>query len=257
MKSDVTKSGSNEIQRAENRCRTVGFSKCAVAVIALLGTATARAAIIAPITLNDVPLSDPTSVFDASHAGNTYSLESGSAFIPAGFDVRDLFGGSFGTFGPEQNDVLFEDNQPIGTIESVDVTLASPVSLSSFSLFMEDDGSGGQRSCREFMIYSNGQMIDDISLLDFSGTQDYTGVYGSNYLQISDSFSDLAPSADYTLEFVQNNPAAGDSGMRALEFEATGATTAPAAAVPEPLSVSGLLLGIAGCLMRRRQGLHK
>jgi hypothetical protein len=244
-------SGNNAVCQLIKRRRGLGFIGSAAAAAVLLTAATGRAALIVPIAASDVPISSSASVFDASNTANTYSLGPGNAFIPAGFDVRDLFGGSFGTFGPEQNDVLFADNQPIGAVESINVTLASPVSLSSFSLFMEDDGTGGQRSCREFLLYSGGQLIDDVSLLDTSGSESYTSVYGSNYLQISDSFAELSPSADYTLDFVQNQPAAGDSGMRALEFQATGISVL--AAVPEPPSATGFLIATAGSVLRRRR----
>ncbi len=213
--------------------------------------AAAQGAIILPTTASDVQISNPSSVFDAGNTGNTYSLEAGTNFIPAGFDVRDLFGGSFGTFGPEQNDVIFDNNQPMGTVESVDVTLASPVSLTSFNLYLEDDGSSGDRSAREFLLFSNGQLIDDVPILDTTGTQTYTGQYGSNYIDISDTLTGLPLSSDYTLELVQNRDGNGSSGIRALDFQATGTSTP--ASVPEPASMAGMTLSGLVLLKRRRR----
>ena len=240
--------GVKKTRRAVGRKRWLAVG-AAPAVVLFAGTAS-RGAFIGATTAADVPISNPLSVFDASNSGNTYSLEPGTNFIPAGFDARDLFGGSFGTFGPEQNDVLFADGQPIGTVEAVDVTLAAPVSLSSFNLFLEDDGSSGDRSAREFLLFAGGQLIDDVPLLDTTGTQSYTGVYGSNYIDIGDTFSGLPASADYTLEFVQNHDAGGSSGIRALEFEASGST---ATAVPEPKAAAALALGCLALSQRRRR----
>jgi hypothetical protein len=219
------------------------------AAAAMLCAATARAVIIMPTSAANIPVSAPASIFDASHAGNTYTLAPATHFITSQYDVRDLFGGSFGN-GAEPNDVLFQDNQPIGTIDTVDVALAAPVSLTTFNLFLEDDGSNGDRSASAFELFANGQMIDDVPILDNTGTQSYTSVYGSNYIEISDSFSSLPASANYTLELVQNQNAYGSSGVRALEFEATA--NAPSA-VPEPAAISGSLVGAMVMSRRRRR----
>ena len=123
--------------------RRVSFAVTAAAMT--IAAQRAQAALILPITSTDVPVFNTASVFNVSHAGNTYALEPGTQFVPGGFDVRDLFGGSFGTYGWEQNDVIFNNGQPAGTVNAVDVTLAAPVSLTSFNLFLEDDGTSGNR----------------------------------------------------------------------------------------------------------------
>ncbi len=96
----------------------------------------ARGALIVPITSTEVPVSNTASVFDVSHPGNIYSLGPGTSLNP-GFDIRDLFGGSFGN-GSEQNDVIFDDFQPPGTVDAVDITLAAPISLTGFNLYLEE-----------------------------------------------------------------------------------------------------------------------
>ena len=217
---------------------------------AVLGAASSRAAVITAITSSDVPISSNTSVFDAGNTGNNYWMGAGTQFIPEGFDVRDLFGGSFGTFGPEQNDVIFNNGSPIGSVESIGVTLSAPVSLDSFSLYLEDDGTSGDRSASEFKLFAAGQLIDDISLLSTSGTDTYTSVYGSQYIQVGDTFTDAPVTTDYTLEFIQNRDGNGTSGVALLEFQGTG--TPALASVPEPTALAGLISIGAVLLPRRR-----
>lgn len=225
------------------------------AAVIVAGASAARGSLsIAPISSGDVPVSNPVSVFDVSHTGNTYSLGANTNLNPQGFDLRDLFGGSFGTYGYEHNAVLFQDNQPIGTIDTVNVTLASPVSLGGFNLYLEDDGTNGNRSASEFLLYADGTLIDDVHILDTTGSQSYTSLYDSNYIEISDSFSGLPSAMNYTLQLVQNQDDGGASGVRALDFQGSAALTSPTpgASVPEPASITGFILGGAGLLGRRR-----
>jgi hypothetical protein len=147
-----------------------------------LATGTAHGALITPIASGDVPVFNTASVFNYSQPGNVYRLKPGTSFIPEGFDVRDLFGGSLGTFGWEQNDVIFNNGQYAGTANAVGVTLGSPTSLTSFNLFLEDDGTNGNRSASEFELFAGGQLVDDVQILDTYGDQSYTSVYGSNYI---------------------------------------------------------------------------
>jgi hypothetical protein len=218
------------------------------AAVFMMAAGRAQGALIQAVSSTDVPVFNTASVFDTSHTGNSYSMEPGTNLAPGGFDVRDLFGGSFGTYGYEQNDVIFDNGQPAGTVNAVDVTLAAPVSLTNFNLFLEDDGTSGNRSATEFKLFADGQLVDDVPILNTFGNESYTGVYGSNYIDISDTLSGLPLTSDYTLELIQNQGTGGASGVRALEFEASGASS-----VPEPASMAGVLLsGIALCARRRR-----
>lgn len=224
---------------------------CGLAAAAMMMMAgRAPAALILPVSSADVPVLNTASVFDTSHTGNMYNVESGTNLSPGGFDVRDFFGGSFGTYGYEQHDVIFENGQPAGTVNSVDVTLNTPVSLTSLNLFLEDDGTSGNRSASEFKLFAGGQLVDDVPILNTFGNESYTGVYGSNYIDISDTLEGLPLTSDYTLELIQNQGGGGASGVRALDFEASGTSS-----IPEPASLAGLLVsGIALCGRRRRLG---
>ncbi len=237
-----------------NAKNALGLVKAAgmIAAAALaFSSSKAGAVVVTPVTASDVPVSMPSSVFDASHTGNVYSLGSGTRFISPNFNASDLFGGSAGKFGPEANDVLFADNQPVGTVNTVEVTLESPVLVTGFDLFLEDDGTNGDRSAREFRLYADGQLVDDINLLDDTATQSYTSVYGSNYIQISEALAGLSASADYQLEFVQNHDGNYTSGVRALDFQVTG-TNAPTS-VPEPTAITGMLVAGTGLTLRHRR----
>ncbi len=192
-----------------------------------------------------VPAPNTTSLFDVNNAGVSYSLGTNTSLLANGFDIRDLFGGTFGTNQYETGSAIFADNQPKGTVSSVIVTLPSEVSLHWFNLFLEDDGPNGNRSANEFMLYAGSTLIDDVHILDNTGTESYTSVYGSNFIEIDD-FLNAAPASDtYTLSFVQNQDASSSSGIRATEF---------AASVPEPGAASLIVL-TAGFLLRRKNRL--
>ena len=190
------------------------------------------------------PDGDPTSVFDVGHAGNSYGLGAGTTFNPAGYDVRDLFGGMFDSFAPERGRVVFADSQASGTVETINVTLASPVSLTNYALWISEDmGSGGARSTREFKLFAGATLLDDVNLLNTSGTQSFTSVYGGNGLKISNALTAAPTTASYTLQFIQNQNAGVGSGLRAEEFVAF---------TPEPGTLSLLGIGIFGVLIRWR-----
>lgn len=154
-------------------------------IIGLVNTATTNAAMIIPNS--SIPLSNPASVFDYSHSGNSYS--SGTEFNGFGsYDIRDLFGGQFGTTEP--GDVIFPDDQPIGTVDTVLVTLASPVSITSFDFWCTEDTNGtGHRSMREFKLFAGSTLLDDVQILNTSGNQTYTNVYGGPDIEVSDTLS--------------------------------------------------------------------
>ena len=215
----------------------------------MLAVGSARGALITPISASDVPVFNTASVLNYGQPGNVYRLEPGTSFISEGFDVRDLFGGSFGTYGWEQNDVIFNNGQPAGTVNAVGVALGTPTSLTSFNLYLEDDGNDGNRSASEFLLFAGGQLVDDVQILDTYGDQSYTSVYGSNYIDISDTLSGLPDTTSYELEFIQNEQEGGGSGVRALEFEASNTPTS----VPEPTAISALALaGFAFSARRKR-----
>lgn len=206
---------------------------------------TSRATTVTTWLPEENSLGNPASVFDVSHAGNTYGVGPGTSFYPpppAAFDVYDIFGGVSHTY--EIGAALFADNLPIGTVDTVTVHLPAPVTLTSFRLYCGDDGieNGGRRSMREFRLYAGDALIDDLHLLDNSGSQSYTVVFGGPRIRIDEAISNPMAASDYTLQFVQNIPAGVGSGVRVHDFQAF---------VPEP--ASGLLVAAAGMLLLRRR----
>ncbi|MGD0141273.1 MAG: PEP-CTERM sorting domain-containing protein [Tepidisphaeraceae bacterium] len=220
-------------------------------VVALALAARVNAAIIQSVPRAGVPVNDPASVFDVSNPGITYALGSGTSFAACafgGYDTRDLFGGQFGTFTPETGDVVFANQQPIGTVDTVLVTLPTAVSLANFNLWLNEDSDGsGHRSASEFKLYAGPVLIDDVNVLDRSGSQTYAEVYGGDVIEVSDVLANAPMAFSYTLECIQNQGANVASGVRALEFE--GAT----APVPEPATVGIVGLGGVVMLLRRRR----
>ncbi len=189
-------------------------------------------------------------MFDVSDPDISYVLGPGTSFaIPAfgGYDIRDLFGGQFTTYTPETSVVIFADEQLIGTVSTVLVTLPAAVSLANFNLWLnEDDDGSGHRSASEFKLYAGQVLIDDVNILDSSGTQTYSEVYGGDVIEVGDTLANAPIASSFTLEFIQNQNANVASGVRALEFEAS------AAPVPEPTSVGIVGLGGIVVLLRRR-----
>jgi hypothetical protein len=240
------KTGTQRLCRLRHRLR---FWCGAAAAGLMLAAGSVHGALIMPISASNVPVFNTASVSNYSQHGNVYRLQAGTSFIPEGFDVRDLFGGSFGTYGWEQNDVIFNNGQPAGTVNAVGVTLGSPTSLTSFNLYLEDDGTNGNRSASEFELFAGGQLVDDVQILDTYGDESYTSVYGSNYIEISDTLSGLPDTSNYVLEFIQNQQESGTSGVRALEFEASNTPTS----VPEPTVLSVLAFGGAALCVRRKR----
>jgi hypothetical protein len=184
-----------------------------------------------------------TDAFDVTNVGNTYALGSGTSFNPAGFDVRDLFGGQYDSFSGERGDVVFADNQPIGTSELVDVTLVQPGSLMAWNLIAAEDAGGG-RSCREVKIFAVVAGVDvllqDVPILDASGTQSYGSVYGGTAINVFSNLANSPVTNQYVLEFDQNQAANASSGIRLVEFDGY---------VPEPSEV--YMLVIAPALLLR------
>ena len=207
----------------------------------------AHAAVITPVNDALVPLSSPTSVFDFNaHPGNVYGLNLGTVLNPNGIDVRDLFGMEYSATEP--HNVLFKD-QSKGFVNSVRVILESPIQLKSYALYLKDNTGTGGRSASEFRLFAGTTMIDDVNLLDSTGTQSYMGVYGGDNLQISNDLVGAPLTNDYTLQFVQNQDGPF-VGVRAEEFQ--GFVTS--GAVPEPGSAAIVALAMAavGVAGRRR-----
>ena len=112
------------------------------------------------------------------------------------------------------------------------------MSLTNFNLFLQDEGTGGNRSASEFKLFADGQLVDDVPILNTFGNESYSGVYGSSWIDVSDSLTGLPVTSDYMLEFIQNQGPSGTSGVRAMEFEASGSSS-----VPEPASMGAVFLG--------------
>ncbi len=78
----------------------------------------------------------------------------------------------------------------------------------------------------------------------------YAILYGSDYIDISDTLMGIPETSDYTLEFIQDKLPNPNSGVRALEFEAIGNISI----VPQPSSLALLCVGgIALCARRPRR----
>jgi hypothetical protein len=213
--------------------------------VLLLSAAPQHAFAKATITVSSLPGDTPGDLFDVSNPGNTYSLGPSTTLNSSGYDARDIFGGELDPYAPERGNVIFGDNQPIGTVETVNVTLPSPVAITNYNLWVSEDGdASGHRSTREFELFAGSTLIDDVQILNTTGTQTFTAQYGGPNIEISDTLTGVPASSTYTLDFIQNQAAGPVSGLRVNEFDAYNN-------VPEPGSFT--LLGVAslGLLTRK------
>jgi hypothetical protein len=220
-----------------------------LALSALVASAVSPSAeaTITTIAAADVPLSDPSSVFDVSHAGTTYAVQAGTNLnpVPGGYDVRDVFGGTFQSYPPEHGDTVFADQQAIGTVESILVVLPAATSLGRFTLYLGEDGdNSGHRSTRGFRLKTGATTLADVSILDNSGSQSFKSVYGGYVIKIDQPLVGAPAASTYFLDFVQNQSANVASGLRVLEFEAF---------VPEPGCTCTVIFVLAAFPIARRR----
>ena len=142
-----------------------------------------------------------------------------NTLLVQGTKVEDMFGGRLGTTEP--GDVLFVDSRPAGTAFTVTVQLPAPVAIKRFSVWLNEDTPPIARSCRELKLSADGNLVEDVSILDSSGTQTYDSKYGSSGIEIDVDLVGAPASAKYTLDFIQNAPAnPSNSGPRVGEFDA-------------------------------------
>jgi hypothetical protein len=206
----------------------------------------AGAATIVGIPSAQVPTSNPSSVFDANtHATNVYGLAPGTTLNQVGMDLRDLFGTAYTPLSAEVRNVLFTD-QPQGFVNAVYVVLDAPVRLANYELYLRDDTSGS-RSARSFRLYADlagTTLLDSVTILNNTGTQRYTDVYGGTSIKVTNTLLNAPLSSTYRLEFVQNTTQAF-GGVRTLEFVAFAA--------PEPASLGLISLGLVFMATRRHR----
>jgi hypothetical protein len=189
-------------------------------------------------------------------AGNPFdyaniTVLSSSATYSSGSDVRDVFGGSFSTLeGPGH--IIFADTPGAVTTYQITFQTASPMTISSYALYLGEDGTSLNRSATNFQLKANGNLISNVALAPQG--QSYSSAFGSGFIKVTDTFGPVTGSTFQAL-FTANTGTFG--GIRVFELDAFGGVAnvgQQANGVPEPSSVGMALLGglMLLPLLRRR-----
>ncbi len=132
-------------------------------------------------------------------------------------------------------------------------TTSTAKTISGYNLDLADNVNG-DRTATQFQLYANSILIDTVNLA-LPG-QNYQSLYGSNYIQVSNTFATPITATSWEGVFV-NDSAAQFPAPYVIDLQGIPGSNAPPTA-PEPsamgLSIAGLL---AGCAIAFRQRLSK
>lgn len=188
------------------------------------------------ITPSGDPGSAPGNPFDYSNI----TIVSNSPTYNSGSDVRDIFGGSFSTLEGSGH-TIFADTP--GTVTTYQITFQThtPMTISSYALYLGEDGTSLSRSATNFQLKADGNTISNVALAP-SG-QSYSSAFGSGSIKVSDSFG---PVTGTTFQALFTANTGYFNGIRVFELDAFGGpaiTAGPVTGVPEPSSIRLALLG--------------
>ncbi len=196
------------------------------------------------------PSADPGSTPGDLFQNTNINISANTALYSNQFNIQDMFGTSLGTLEPGH--VIFTDGLGANATYTVTFNTLAPVVLGGYNLFLQDDstvgttapGNPGQRSAVSFTLTANGNLVSTASLLAPGGS--YSSTYGSSSIKVSDTFAPVSAS-NFVATFTGNNigPA---FGVRVLELDGLAGTLP---GVPEPGTISMLVLGLAGLAVSR------
>ena len=228
----------------------------AAALISLL----TAAAFGTSITPSGLPTASPDDLFNIS---NGAVVDSNSPLVYQ-YNIEDMFGGMLSTGSEGPGRVLFADDNTNPWIVSmnpgdyyVNFSTSSPILLSSFNLYLQDDfNDTADRTVTDFQLYANTTLIANVTILA-SGQLNYESVYGSDTIEVSDTFAPVDASS-FTAVFTDNPLARPTAdGPRVLGLQGFGTADAPdpyvpTSSTPEPSSFVLMAVGFLGLLLVRR-----
>jgi hypothetical protein len=171
-------------------------------------------------------------------------------------DIRNMFGGSFGSVDPAST--YFQDGKSAGFLHWVKWQTVAPITLGSFNLVAFHDGSPrniNYRGFSVFRLFSGDGSGDWTNIYEYATDPDHDLDYGGGvnypaqyYLELNE---DVTPTLSqyFKAEFVQYggiDPAA--SGPRIVELDGYAAPPATEP-IPEPATmflIGSGLIGLAG-----------
>lgn len=165
---------------------------------------------------------------------------------PAPFhqDVRDAFGGTFGDYGPEIGNVVFNDETgDPGWVDFIEWKSPTALAITDYTMYWSDDfPDHNRRNLRNFNLYGRSSEGDGWTLLDSRITPLQVGV--------SSITGKLAgtPYQFWRAEFMRGpSDNIHVDGVRVKEIDGF------VAPVPEPATIAALGLGSLAALRRRKR----
>jgi hypothetical protein len=142
------------------------------------------------------------------------------------YDMRDIFGGTFGAYSPEKGNVVFANGKSEGFVNIVEWRTQKPVTVKSFRLFANDDPDTGDHGFGTFRLWakSTGSFTFDTLLFTFTPTHPYKYEDTPNFLL---SAANVKPveAQEFKAEFTTWNgkSGAGANGPRIVELDGSAA----------------------------------
>jgi hypothetical protein len=138
------------------------------------------------------------------------------------YDMRDIFGGGFGSYAPEQGNVVFANGKDEGFVNIVEWRTKKSVTVKSFRLFASDDPNTGDHGFGTFKLWAKsiGSSTFDTLLFSFTPAHPYKYEDSPNHLL---SAANVKPTdaQEFKAEFTTWNGAGGSSanGPRIIELD--------------------------------------
>ena len=207
---------------------------------------------------------DNPNPFSASHISN-YTGSSTAGALSGAFGTcpySNMFGGSTSYCeGTTADDFLFQGPGTAGQVYTLTFALSAPTTIYGFDIYLQDDSNGTSNSVNDNQHgVTNVQFFNDTvnpaspvtnDTIMNAGGASYHNVYGSNKIELTDSF--FAGVTGQTFTFTFTAPASGSiDAPRIWEIDALASP-----AVPEPgtwmLAGFGMLGLVAATKMRNRR----
>lgn len=139
------------------------------------------------------------------------------------YDMRDMFGGTFGTAAAEEGNILFADGTAEGSTHIIEWRTKKPVTVKSFRLFAYEDPGTEDHAFGAFVLKAKaaGSLSFDTVLFEYTPSHPY------NYVDADTDFlctGNVQPveAQEFRAEFTTWNGASGASanGPRIVELDA-------------------------------------